>query len=126
MARPSRCRRICLEPEYDRFAPCGVSDGEQIVLTVDEYEAVRLIDFEKKTHEQCARQMGISRTTVTEMYETARFKIADCLVNGKQLRITGGNYRLCDGSARPCCAGTAERPASHPTARLIMQKERVT
>ena len=70
MARPSRCRRICLEPEYDRFAPCGVSDGEQIVLTVDEYEAVRLIDFEKKTHEQCARQMGISRTTVTEMYET--------------------------------------------------------
>ena len=47
MARPSRCRRICLEPEYDRFAPCGVSDGEQIVLTVDEYEAVRLIDFEK-------------------------------------------------------------------------------
>lgn len=48
MARPSRCRRICLEPEYDRFAPCGVSDGEQIVLTVDEYEAVRLIDFEKR------------------------------------------------------------------------------
>lgn len=58
MARPSRCRRICLEPEYDRFAPCGVSDGEQIVLTVDEYEAVRLIDFEKKTHEQCSAANG--------------------------------------------------------------------
>ena len=103
MARPSRCRRICLEPQYDTFVPGGVSDGEPIVLTVDEYEAVRLIDFEKTTHEQCARQMGISRTTVTEMYETARFKIADCLVNGKPLRITGGNYRLCEGSARPCC-----------------------
>lgn len=114
MARPSRCRRICLEPEYDRFAPCGVSDGEQIVLTVDEYEAVRLIDFEKKTHEQCARQMGISRTTVTEMYETARFKIADCLVNGKQLRITGGNYRLCDGSARPCCGRDCRKAGIAP------------
>ena len=124
MARPSRCRRICLEPEYDRFAPCGVSDGEQIVLTVDEYEAVRLIDFEKKTHEQCARQMGISRTTVTEMYETARFKIADCLVNGKQLRA--GTTGCATGPRGLAAAGTAERPASHPTARLIMQKERVT
>lgn len=94
----SRCRRICFEPEYDRFAPCGVSDGEQIVLTVDEYEAVRLIDFEKKTHEQCARQMGISRTTVTEMYETARFKIADCLVNGKQLRSRAGTTGCATGS----------------------------
>lgn len=61
--------------------------------TVDEYEAVRLIDFGKQTHEQCARQMGVSRTTVTKMYERARYKIADCIVNGKILRITGGNYR---------------------------------
>lgn len=122
MARPSRCRRICLEPEYDRFAPCGVSDGEQIVLTVDEYEAVRLIDFEKKTHEQCARQMGISRTTVTEMYETARFKIADCLVNGKQLRITGGNYRLCDGSARPCCGRDCRKAGIAPDSRLLCKR----
>ena len=122
MARPSRCRRICLEPEYDRFAPCGVSDGEQIVLTVDEYEAVRLIDFEKKTHEQCARQMGISRTTVTEMYETARFKIADCLVNGKQLRITGGNYRLCDGSARPCCGRDCRKAGIVPDSQVDYAK----
>ena len=122
MARPSRCRRICLEPEYDRFAPCGVSDGEQIVLTVDEYEAVRLIDFEKKTHEQCARQMGISRTTVTEMYETARFKIADCLVNGKQLRITGGNYRLCDGSARPCCGRDCRKAGIAPDSQADYAK----
>lgn len=70
---------------------------------MDEFEAVRLIDHEKKTHEQCGRQMGISRTTVTEMYERARRKIADCIVNGKTLCISGGNYAFCDGSAWKCC-----------------------
>jgi len=109
MARPRRCRRICLEPEYQRFAPCGVRKTEQVLLTVDEFEAIRLIDYEKKTHEQCARQMDISRTTVTEMYERARGKIADCLVNGKALHITGGNYELCDGSARHCCGRACNR-----------------
>lgn len=103
MARPVRCRRICFEPEYDSFGPCGREGTEQIFLTVDEFEAVRLIDYEKRTHEQCARQMGISRTTVTEMYERARTKIADCLVGGKTLCISGGNYALCDGSAWRCC-----------------------
>ena len=68
MARPSRCRRICIEPAYDSFAPEGISCGEQVNLTVDEYEVIRLIDLEKLTHEQCARQMDISRTTVTEAY----------------------------------------------------------
>ena len=103
MARPVRCRRICAEPKYDSFAPCGAGSAEQVLLTVDEFEAVRLIDYEKRTHEQCARQMGISRTTVTEMYERARMKIADCMVNGKTLCISGGNYALCDGSAWRCC-----------------------
>lgn len=109
MARPARCRRICFEPEYDRFAPCGREGTEQILLTVDEFEAVRLIDHEKKTHQQCARQMGISRTTATEMYERARAKIADCLVGGKTLCISGGNYTLCDGSAWRCCGKKCDR-----------------
>lgn len=109
MARPVRCRRICFEPEYDRFAPCGREDAEQILLTVDEFEAVRLIDHEKKTHQQCARQMGISRTTATEMYEKARAKIADCLVGGKTLCISGGNYTLCDGSVWRCCGKKCDR-----------------
>jgi len=47
--------------------------------------------------------MDISRTTVTEIYEKARFKIADCIVNGKMLQISGGNYKLCNGSAKQCC-----------------------
>lgn len=102
MARPSRCRRICKEPLYDNFVPESKQDSEQIYLTVDEYEVIRLVDYEKKTHEECAGFMQISRTTVTEIYESARFKMADCMVNGKALRIAGGNYRLCQGDATSC------------------------
>lgn len=103
MARPRRCRRICSEPAYDRFIPEGIPCGQTIVLTVDEYEVVRLIDLERLTHEQCAKQMDISRTTVTEIYQAAREKIADSIVNGKPFLIAGGHYRLCDGSAVRFC-----------------------
>ena len=89
MARPKRKRMVCWEPDYIHFQPDGISPSEQIILSVDEYEVIRLVDFEKKTHEETARQMQISRTTVTEIYESARFKLADCIVNGKQLRIAG-------------------------------------
>ena len=51
MARPTRCRRICVEPAYDSFRPEGILTGERIHMTVDEYEAIRLIDLEKRTHE---------------------------------------------------------------------------
>ena len=55
MARPTRCRRICVEPAYDSFRPEGILTGERIHMTVDEYEAIRLIDLEKRTHEQMGR-----------------------------------------------------------------------
>ena len=107
MARPKKCRRICSEPDYDSFTPDGISAAEIINLTLDEYEAIRLIDYEKYTQEQCAGMMGIARTSVTDIYERARFKIADCIVSGKRLTISGGSYVLCDGSTvgdckKPC------------------------
>lgn len=111
MGRPRRLRRICSEPEYDRFAPAGFTCGETVNLTLDEYEAVRLIDLEKCTHEQCSAQMDISRTTVTEIYESARNKIADSIVNGKTLIISGGRYRMCDGGDTPCCGKHCRRSA---------------
>jgi len=123
MARPSRCRRICLEPAYDRFAPCDAKDAEQVLLTVDEFEVIRLIDHEKKSHEQCAAQMGISRTTVTETCERARSKLADCLVNGKALLISGGNYQLCDGSARSCCGKKCDRIKQAVAEQTVARKE---
>ncbi len=123
MARPSRCRRICFEPVYDSFAPCAGAESGTVMLTVDEYEVLRLIDYEKKTHEQCAGQMEVSRTTITEMYEKARFKIADCIVNGKRLQITGGNYRLCDGAPGQCCERNCRKQIlQQPSNTDIIQK----
>ena len=106
MPRPQRCRRVCSEPQFLCFSPGGVEQPEENVLTVDEYEVIRLVDYEKKSHEQCAAAMEISRTTVTEIYEKARYKIAECLVQGKQLSINGGNYQICPGQrscfGKPC------------------------
>lgn len=122
MARPIRCRRICSEPAYDSFQPEGIGLGEQVTLTLDEYEAVRLIDLQKYTHVQCAAQMDISRTTVTELYESARYKIADCIVNGKSLCISGGNYRFCDGSASSRCHGVCKRGKSSAAETVVKMK----
>ena len=101
MPRPPRCRRICGAPQVDTFCPSRCEDTEPILLTLDEYEVIRLVDLEQQTHEQCAAQMDISRSTVQEIYESARRKIAACLVHGKPLHITGGNYRICGGQEAP-------------------------
>lgn len=122
MARPTRCRRICTEPAYDRFVPGGIEAGDQVILTLDEYEAVRLIDLEKYTHAQCAKQMDISRTTATELYESARYKIADCIVNGKALSISGGHYRFCDGKAALCCGKSCRRAESSAGETAVKRK----
>ena len=103
MPRPPRCRRICGAPQVDTFCPNGYKDTEPILLTLDEYEVIRLVDLEHQTHEQCAAQMDISRSTVQEIYEVARRKIAACLVHGKPLHITGGNYRICGGQEAAHC-----------------------
>ena len=96
MPRPRRCRTVCRMPAFDMFSPQGADAEERVVLTVDEYEIIRLIDLEKLTHEECAKQMGVSRTTVTECCESAHKKIADCIVNGKALTIQGGDYKVCE------------------------------
>ena len=60
MPRPSKCRRICALPKTSGFAPAHAA-GDTVILPLDEYEAVRLIDLEGLTQEECARQMGVSR-----------------------------------------------------------------
>lgn len=103
MPRPKRCRRICKAPPFCEFSAKNADGKESVTLSVDEFEAIRLIDYRKLTHEQCARQMNIARTTVTAIYESARYKLADSLLHGKRLLISGGNYCLCDGTAAECC-----------------------
>lgn len=111
MPRKKRCRRVCEEPDFPVFRPAGrVSGG--ISMTVDEFETIRLVDYEQKTHEECASLMDVSRTTVTEIYQSARAKIADALVNGKKLVISGGEYRLCGGEISSCLGICRRAPFS--------------
>ncbi len=94
MPRPFKKRFICQEPKFKRFN-C-INNNEKVTLTVDEFEVIRLIDFESLTQLECAEQMQVARTTVQSMYDKARKIIADALVNGKQIIIEGGEYQLCE------------------------------
>jgi len=95
-------------PGNTEFAPVGARfcQEDAVVMTVDEYETVRLIDKEGLTQEECGGYMNIARTTVQQIYNDARKKLAVSLVEGKPLVIRGGEYRLCDGEDMPCfCRG---------------------
>ena len=96
MPRKQRCRWIEGYPDHWEFSPEEISNQEPVFMTLDEFETIRLLDREGLTQEQCAGKMGIARTTVTAIYESARRKVAEALVDGKQLLIRGGNYRLND------------------------------
>lgn len=104
MARPQKQRCICSLPAVKGFIPqeC-VADGN-VNLTYDEYEVIRLLDYMQMTQEQCAQRMQISRPTVTRIYDEARRKMADMLVNGRALTIGGGDVYVCP-RMRPECEG---------------------
>lgn len=108
MARPFKQRRICELPVTSTFIPGGLEEVETVEMAVDEYETIRLIDHLKLTQSECAQQMNVARTTVQTIYDSARSKVADALVNGKKLIIQGGNYSLCSES-RSCCGKNCAR-----------------
>lgn len=93
MPRPVMDRRVSGRPASTLFKPAGIPtrDLPEITLTLDEFEALRLADFDGLYQEAAALRMGVSRQTFGRIIETARRKIADALVNGKALRIEGGN-----------------------------------
>ncbi len=103
MSRPQKQRCICSVPEVTGFEPQGCAPSGSITLTYDEYETIRLLDHMQLTQEQCAKRMGISRPTVTRIYDEARRKMADMIVNGKSLVIGGGDVYVCP-AMRPECA----------------------
>ncbi len=99
MPRKQRCRRIGGYPDHWEFSPEEAKEGEPVVLGLDEFETVRLLDREGLTQEQCAERMGVARTTVTAIYDSARRKIAEALTEGRRLVIRGGSYSLNDQGA---------------------------
>ena len=96
MPRKQRCRCIGGYPDHWEFSPEESSDKEPVVMGLDEFETIRLLDREGLTQEQCAERMGVARTTVTAIYESSRRKVAEALVDGRRLLIRGGNYQLND------------------------------
>ena len=103
MPRPVKSRKVCYYPQIQAFHPISDDDNkDSIVLWIEEYETIRLIDKEGFSQEQCSAFMQIARTTVQRIYETARQKIATALVEGRPLRIEGGDYTICDGQNLDC------------------------
>ena len=92
MPRPVRSRRVACAPAAILFKPAGIPASElpDVVLALDEFEALRLADHEGLYQEAAAMRMGVSRQTFGRIVESARHKVADALVNGKALRMEGG------------------------------------
>jgi len=96
MARPRHCRRVGSMPESDYFKPRGIplSMLEEVILTVDEFEAIKLADLESLYQEQAAGKMNVSRQTFGRIIESAHNKVAEALVKGKALKIEGGEFEM--------------------------------
>ena len=96
MTRPTKWRRVAFMPEVVYFKPAGVPQGilDKVLLSVEEAEAIRLKDLEGLQQEECAQRMRISRPTFHRLLESARAKLADALINGKAIRIEGGNFEM--------------------------------
>lgn len=105
MPRPRKQRRVCEMPQINSFGPTNKSDRKTedfVNITIDEYEVIRLVDLEGLNQEDCAERMNVARSTIQRMYEETKKKVADCIVNGKTLKIEGGDYFLCKRDGKEC------------------------
>ena len=106
MRGPYRKRRVAEPPQFNRFKPAGIPSRKlkSVVLTVDEYEAIRLTDYLQLEHLTASEKMAISRPTFTRLIESARHRVAQALIDGKELIITGGNidFELTLHKCRKC------------------------
>lgn len=96
MPRPFRCRKVYSSPYANYFKPRGIpiSNLDEVYLTLDEFEAVRLADLQGMYQEDAAKKMNISRQTFGNIITSAHKKIADSLVNSKALKIEGGVVKM--------------------------------
>ncbi|MCQ2559606.1 MAG: DUF134 domain-containing protein [Clostridia bacterium] len=103
MPRRPKCRKIGFMPDHCRFSPDGSDEkpSENIILALDELEAIRLSDYLLYDQQKAAKHMEISRGTFQRVLNSAHLKVAEALLQGKVIQISGGNYILTDDIA--CC-----------------------
>jgi predicted DNA-binding protein (UPF0251 family) len=96
MVRPQKNRIVAFNPSISYFKPRGIPmiELEEVQLTVDEREAIRLADLLGMSHEEAGRRMGVSRATFGRIVQNARRAVADALINGKAINVAGGNYTI--------------------------------
>jgi predicted DNA-binding protein (UPF0251 family) len=96
MPKPKKDRFVLQPPSVVYFKPQGIPmfELEQVILGVDEYEALRLVDLEGLQQQEAAVRMKVSRATCARILEEAHRKVADALTSGKAIRIEGGNFVL--------------------------------
>ena len=96
MARPQKCRKICNPPKMEGFMPYGMQKShlEPVILKYEEFESLRLVDYDLLSQDIAAKQMNISRPTFTRIYNRALKTIAKAFVEGKSIEIEGGNFQF--------------------------------
>ncbi len=111
MPRPVKERRVLEPPKIQGLKPVGVPLRflERIYLSLEEYEAIRLADYDGLDHQEAAMIMGISRPTFTRLIEKARSKVAESIVEVKELCIEGGSYTFSTHLQRCMDCGEFER-----------------
>lgn len=102
MSRPQKCRRVAFLPQVNYFKPAGIPMRvlDEVILTVEEAEAMRLKDLERLNQKKGAERMNISRPTFQRVLASGRQKIADALLNGKAIRIEGGSFEMASNRFR--------------------------
>ncbi len=96
MVRPRLCRRIRFQPGVTYFKPAGVRmiDLAETILTLEEFEAIRLVDLEETEQSKAGKQMKISQPTLSRLLKSARKKLSDAIINGKAIKIHGGHFKF--------------------------------
>lgn len=119
MARPPCCRRVHGKPVASVFKPAGVParDLDEVVMTLDEFEAIRLSDVEGMYQEEAASRMKVSRSTFGRILEAARGKTAEALIHGKALKIDGGPVQVPRQRKFRCSACACEWEVAAGTGR---------
>ena len=126
MPRRKQFRKVSKEPLISIFKPAGIpaKELEEIFISVDEFEAVRLADFEGMNQREASDVMHVSQPTFNRILTSARRKIAETIVRGIVLRIEGGEYVLpCDIRVFECekCGNTIDAPLGQPRPRTCPQ-----